>query len=57
MADDKEFKDKISNTNSRVLRGGSFNINATNVRSSYCNNILPANQFLITGFRVARTYR
>ena len=57
MADDKEFKDKISNTNSRVLRGGSFDNGAANVRSSVSYYFLPDLQNDVIGFRVARTYR
>ena len=55
--EDKEQPGRISNANSRVLRGGSFYGNATYVRSSYRNFDPPANQANFAGFRVARTYR
>ena len=57
MAEDKEFTDKTSNANSRVLRGGSFVIMAANVRSAFRSNSQPRNEGPNTGFRVARTYR
>jgi len=44
------------NGQSRVLRGGSFNTNASLVRSANRNAYLPANRNDIYGFRVARTY-
>ena len=42
---------------SRVLRGGSFNNNAHNVRSAYRNNNNPDNRNNNIGFRVASTLR
>ena len=55
--EDKEQAERISNANSRALRGGSFTTNAANVRSSNRNNDQPGNQNYNAGFRVARTYR
>jgi formylglycine-generating enzyme required for sulfatase activity len=40
-----------------VLRGGSFNNNAPNVRSAYRNNNQPDNRNNNNGFRVASTLR
>jgi formylglycine-generating enzyme required for sulfatase activity len=42
---------------SRVLRGGSFNDDASTVRSAYRVNTAPANRILNFGFRPARTFR
>ena len=39
----------------RVLRGGSFNYNASTARSSVRNLYSPTNRFLNLGFRLART--
>ena len=41
--------------NSRVLRGGSFNNNATNMRSANRNNNRPDNRNNNNGFRVSST--
>jgi serine/threonine protein kinase/formylglycine-generating enzyme required for sulfatase activity len=41
----------------RVLRGGSFNLDARYSRSAYRNWLEPANRLHFAGFRVARTYR
>src|SRR5271167_1659621 len=41
--------------NSRVLRGGSFNNQASNVRSANRNNNVPTNRNNNNGFRVAST--
>ena len=54
---DKEQAEKISNANSRVLRGGSFNAYAAIMRSALRVNYQPDLQFAFIGFRVARTYR
>jgi formylglycine-generating enzyme required for sulfatase activity len=40
----------------RVLRGGSFAIQASNVRSANRNNVQPVARYSIGGFRAARTY-
>ena len=45
---DKEEKEK-------VLRGGSWNNNATNTRSAYRNNRTPTNRYNSGGFRLLRT--
>jgi formylglycine-generating enzyme required for sulfatase activity len=47
----------INTQNNRVLRGGSFSLRASNVRSSGRNFDVPANRNYISGFRPARTYR
>jgi formylglycine-generating enzyme required for sulfatase activity len=39
----------------RVVRGGSFNLDAKYARSAYRNWLEPANRLHFTGFRVART--
>jgi formylglycine-generating enzyme required for sulfatase activity len=41
---------------SRVLRGGSFDVRASIVRSAFRFNYQPDNRFLSSGFRPARTY-
>ena len=55
--EDKEQPERISNAKSRVLRGGSFFLNAAPVRSSVRLNFQPDIQNATAGFRVARTYR
>jgi len=40
----------------RVLRGGSFVTNATNLRSAYRYSVQPEGRYNDTGFRAARTY-
>jgi len=55
-SDDKEDDLVIVSTNSRVLRGGSFNTQASNVRSSYRVSYVPSNRALNLGFRPARTF-
>ena len=40
----------------RVLRGGSFNYLAHNVRSAYRSSFPPENRYFVIGFRLARTY-
>ena len=58
IAEDKEFKDKTSNANSRVLRGGSFFVTANEVRSATRGTNYPPDRHNVSaGFRVARTYR
>lgn len=47
---------EVSNDSSRVLRGGSFNNSATNMRSANRNSYRPDNRSLSLGFRVSRTY-
>ena len=55
--EDKEQAERISNANSRVLRGGSFASLAEFVRSSFRSLTQPDVQGSAAGFRVARTYR
>ncbi|MCX5640481.1 MAG: SUMF1/EgtB/PvdO family nonheme iron enzyme [Planctomycetota bacterium] len=45
----------MRSTTNRVLRGGSWNNNTNNVRSSYRNNNTPDNTNNNIGFRVAST--
>ena len=40
----------------RLLRGGSFHTNATDLRSAYRDYDRPDNRINFSGFRVARTY-
>jgi serine/threonine protein kinase/formylglycine-generating enzyme required for sulfatase activity len=53
--DDKEY-DLGINTDIRVLRGGSFNDLASNVRSASRNSDAPATRINNDGFRPARTF-
>ena len=58
---DKVFEDTPSTqpveaAESRVLRGGSFNNQPSNVRSAYRSSHPPDDRNLILGFRPARTY-
>ena len=53
---DKEQAGKLSNSQSRVLRGGSFAYGAADVRSSNRSVIQPDSRNGSSGFRVARTY-
>ncbi len=54
---DKEDIYSINMLNSRVLRGGSFAVQASDVRSSSRNFNGPANRLNTVGVRPARTYR
>jgi formylglycine-generating enzyme required for sulfatase activity len=56
MMDDKEDKTDINNHDSRMLRGGSFLLPASYVRSSYRYSCVPANRGYDFGFRPARTF-
>jgi hypothetical protein len=47
----------IDGQRSRVLRGGSFILNALVVRSAYRGSHAPAIRNIVVGFRLARTYR
>jgi formylglycine-generating enzyme required for sulfatase activity len=55
--EDKEDILTISPTNSRVLRGGSFNNRASNVRSAGRIYSVPSNRINFSGFRPSRTLR
>jgi formylglycine-generating enzyme required for sulfatase activity len=52
--DEKEDEAVISSTRSRVLRGGSFRISASVVRSAYRYHNVPSTRYDIIGFRLAR---
>jgi len=54
--EDKEDILSINNQSSRVLRGGSFLNQASNVRSAFRNNYVPTNRYYNVGFRAARTF-
>jgi formylglycine-generating enzyme required for sulfatase activity len=56
VSEDKEDALTIVNTNSRVLRGGSFLIQASNVRSSNRDYFVPSYRDNNIGFRLARTF-
>jgi formylglycine-generating enzyme required for sulfatase activity len=53
--EDIEDPTKVGRGESRVLRGGSFNNNARNVRAAYRNNDQPDNRNNNNGFRPAST--
>jgi hypothetical protein len=55
ISEDKEDILTIVNTNSRMLRGGSFSYPASLVRSSFRNGVGPTNRDHSYGFRLART--
>jgi len=40
---------------SKVLRGGSWNSNASNARSAYRDRFIPTNRYFYVGFRLLRT--
>ena len=52
---DKEQVGKLSNSGIRVLRGGSFFYNSSNVRSAYRYSLQPVFRYYFFGFRVGRT--
>jgi formylglycine-generating enzyme required for sulfatase activity len=54
--EDKEDDFDIKDSDSRVLRGGSFGIHASFVRCAYRNRGGPAIRYNYVGFRPARTY-
>ncbi len=56
IVEDTEQKDTVDKS-SRVLRGGSFFVRASSVRSSYRTYDVPTNRYLNFGFRLARTFR
>ncbi len=53
---EKYYNETIVGNNSRVLRGGSFNNRASNVRSAIRSYDVPANRTNNDGFRPARTF-
>ena len=55
-ADDRLVAETVTDQERRVLRGGSFDYNAPNVRSAYRLNNAPGYRLADYGFRVARTY-
>jgi formylglycine-generating enzyme required for sulfatase activity len=55
MPDDTEHALEIRSTEGRVLRGGSFMLPGSSVRSANRNHVLPAVRDFTIGFRVART--
>jgi sulfatase modifying factor 1 len=55
MVEDKDKALEIKSTVSRVLRGGSFNDQASNVRTANRNLSEPTFRWPYYGFRVART--
>src|SRR5205814_1485845 len=56
VIEDKEDILDIYSKDGRVLRGGSFLNQASNVRSAYRLTNGPANRFNVYGFRAARTF-
>jgi len=56
IRDDKEESEDINNQESRVLRGGSFVVPASIVRSSFRHSNVPANRLSNNSFRPARTF-
>ncbi|HLN28584.1 MAG TPA: protein kinase [Gemmataceae bacterium] len=54
-AEDEEGGLVVKSTDSRVLRGGSFAVQASYVRSAYRDAVVPANRSSNFGFRPART--
>jgi formylglycine-generating enzyme required for sulfatase activity len=56
VLEDREFSSPLEDRVSRVLRGGSFYGNATNLRSPYRVGNRPSNRYNAIGVRVARTY-
>jgi hypothetical protein len=54
---DGKGSEDIRDTNSRVLRGGSFNNHASYVRSAYRGDNVPTDRNYLVGFRAARTFR
>jgi formylglycine-generating enzyme required for sulfatase activity len=54
--EDKEDSLSIQSTSSRVLRGGSFFLRASDVRSALRDGVVPSYRDLDVGFRPARTF-
>jgi formylglycine-generating enzyme required for sulfatase activity len=57
VSDDREDELIVSPTDRRVIRGGSFLKQASNVRSALRGGVAPTLLFNDIGFRVARTFR
>jgi formylglycine-generating enzyme required for sulfatase activity len=57
VIEDKEDYLSISSTTGRVLRGGSFDIHAVNVRSASRSGLVPTTRTANVGLRPARTFR
>ena len=56
VAEDEEADLVVISTGGRVLRGGSFGNQPSNVRSANRFNYVPTNRFIADGFRPARTF-
>jgi formylglycine-generating enzyme required for sulfatase activity len=54
-AEDQEDGLAVNGTESRVLRGGSFDNQPSYVRSSYRSYAVPTNRVITNGLRAART--
>jgi formylglycine-generating enzyme required for sulfatase activity len=57
VTEDKEDVVVVKSTDSRVLRGGSFNDRASSVRSALRYGDVPTDRHSLAGFRLARTLR
>jgi formylglycine-generating enzyme required for sulfatase activity len=55
MSEDKEDDVLLIGTSSRVLRGGSFYNQPSDIRCAYRNDNVPTNWYYSLGFRLART--
>ena len=55
VTDDSNDVKSASDSDDRVLRGGSFTNPSSNVRSAYRNNLVPTDRGLNFGFRPSRT--
>jgi formylglycine-generating enzyme required for sulfatase activity len=57
VPEDTEDSGVVSDREPRLLRGGSFNTTAPNVRSALRYRYVPGDRGYLLGFRVARTFR
>jgi formylglycine-generating enzyme required for sulfatase activity len=55
VSDEEEEETMVKSVNSRVLRGGSFLMSASGVRSAYRYYNVPTTEYSVIGFRPART--